>query len=62
MSGEHLDGYFARYTNNYGILFLTAGLLKLFDLWGILGDRFQNAVPILGIINIFMIDMGIFFG
>ncbi|MBQ7066972.1 MAG: hypothetical protein IJN92_09135 [Lachnospiraceae bacterium] len=62
VSGEHLDGYFARYTNNYGILFLTAGLLKLFDLWGILGDRFQNAVPILGIINIFMIDMGIFFG
>lgn len=62
VSGEHLDGYFARYTNNYGILFLTAGLLKLFDMLGVLGEQFQNAVPLLGIVNIVMIDMGIFFG
>ena len=62
VSGEHLNGYFARYTNNYAILFLTAGLLKLFELLGILGEQFENAVPVLGIVNIFMIDLGIFFG
>lgn len=62
VSAEHLDGYFARYTNNYGILFLTAGILKVAHWLKIAGDQFQNATFILGIVNILMIDMGIFFG
>lgn len=62
VSDTHLDGYFARYTNNYPILFLTIALLKLFQLLGIAGGNYRNAVLLLGLFNIIMIDMGIFFG
>lgn len=62
VSAEHLDGYFARYTNNYPILFLTIALLKLFRLFGIAGEQYGNGVTLLGIVNIVMIDLGIYFG
>lgn len=62
VSAEHLDGYFARYTNNYPILFLTIALLKLFRLFGIAGEQYGNGVTLLGIVNIVMIDFGIYFG
>ncbi|MBD5544018.1 MAG: hypothetical protein HDR01_07250 [Lachnospiraceae bacterium] len=62
VSDTHLDGYFARYTNNYPILFLTIELLKLFRVLGIAGEQYQNAVTLLGLVNIAMIDIGIFFG
>lgn len=61
VSDTHLDGYFSRYTNNYAILFVTIELLKIFSSPFLMGEQFQNAVPLLGIINICMIDMGIFF-
>lgn len=62
VSAEHLEGYFARYTNNYPILFLTIALLKLFRFLGIAGEQYGNGVLLLGIVNIVMIDMGIYFG
>lgn len=62
VSAEHLDGYFARYTNNYPILFFTIALLKLFRLFGIAGEQYGNGVTLLGIVNIVMIDLGIYFG
>lgn len=62
VSDSHLEGYFARYTNNYPILFLTVALLKLFKAFGIAGEQYQHATVLLGLVNIIMIDMGIFFG
>lgn len=62
VSDTHLDGYFARYTNNYPILFLTMALLKLFQVLGIAGGHYRNAVLLLGLFNVVMIDTGIFFG
>ncbi len=62
VSDTHLDGYFARYTNNYPILFLTIALLNLFRMLGIAGAHYKNAVLLLGLFNIVMIDTGIFFG
>ncbi len=62
VSDMHLDGYFARYTNNYPILFLTITLLNLFRILGIAGGHYKNAVLLLGLFNIVMIDTGIFFG
>lgn len=61
VSDANLDGYFARYTNNYPILFVTIALLKLFRFLNIAGAEYENGVFLLGLVNIFMIDMGIFF-
>ena len=62
ISDTHLEGYFARYTNNYPILFLTIALLKLFRALGIAGEQYQHATLLLGLVNIIMIDLGIFYG
>lgn len=61
VSDQHLNGYFARYTNNYGILLLTVVLLKMFELLSLTGVEYVNATFLLGLINILFIDAGIIF-
>lgn len=59
VSDVHLDGYFARYTNNYPILFLTAGFLKMGRMLGLLQSDYQGAVFLLGFLNILAIDFAV---
>lgn len=61
VSSDHFNGYFARYTNNYSILFLTVLLLKVFDFFMLTGMEYANAVFLLGLVNILFIDIGILF-
>lgn len=56
VSAEHLDGYFARYTNNYPILFLTVAILKAGRAAGLLNDSFHGADLLLGVVNILAVD------
>jgi len=61
VSEVHLDGYFARYTNNYPILFLTAAILKAGRSIGIVSDNFHGADLLLGLVNILAIDIAVVF-
>lgn len=60
VSNVHLDGYFARYTNNYPILFLTAGLLKVGRVVGLIDADYHGAVLFLGVVNSIAVDAAIF--
>lgn len=51
-----LDGYFARYSNNYAITIMTHWLLKIFRAAGIVRQDFSNGVVILQLINIVFVD------
>lgn len=61
VSATHLDGYFARYTNNYPILFLTVGILKFARGLGIINENYAHAGIVLGVVNILAIDVAAFF-
>ena len=61
VSPAHLDGYFARYTNNYPILFLTGLFLKVGSVIGIVDTDYHGAVFLLGSVNILAIDAAIYF-
>lgn len=60
VSSVHLDGYFARYTNNYPILFLTAVFIKLGKLIGIVDSNYHGVVFFLGIVNMIAIDAAVY--
>lgn len=60
VSPDHFDGYFARYTNNYPILFVTVLLLKMGRATGLIADNFYGADTLLGVVNILAIDMAAF--
>lgn len=60
VSSVHLDGYFARYTNNYPILFLTALFLKIGRFVGIVDANYHGAVFFLGFVNMIAIDAAIY--
>ncbi|MBR1691718.1 MAG: glycosyltransferase family 39 protein [Lachnospiraceae bacterium] len=60
VSATHLDGYFARYTNNYPVLFLTAGLLKAGRAAGLVAENYHGADVLLGIVNMAAVDAAAF--
>ncbi len=51
-----LEGYFARYSNNYAMTIMTHWFIKVFRLAGIIRPDFSNAVPVLQFINIIFVD------
>lgn len=53
---EDLEGYFARYSNNYAITILTHWLIKIFRFAGIVGKDFSGGVLALQFTNIFFVD------
>lgn len=61
VSATHLDGYFARYTNNYPILFLTVGILKLARGVKLINETYAQAGLVLGSVNILAVDVAAFF-
>ena len=60
VSPMHLDGYFARYTNNYPILFLTGFFLKVGKMLCVVDGDYHGAVFFLGLVNILAIDVAIY--
>ncbi|MBO6015151.1 MAG: hypothetical protein J6P60_01015, partial [Lachnospiraceae bacterium] len=59
VSPDHLDGYFARYTNNYPILLLTATILRAGRFVGIVGADFSGATELLGLVNLVAVDAAV---
>lgn len=51
-----LDGYFARYSNNYTITIMTHWLLKIFRAAGIVRQDFSNGVVVLQLVNVVFVD------
>lgn len=52
-----LEGYFARYSNNYAMTIMTHWFIKLFRLAGIIRQDFSNAVPVLQFVNVIFTDI-----
>ena len=51
-----LDGYFARYANNYAITILTHWFIKIFRAVGLIRQDFSNAVIVLQFLNVLFVD------
>lgn len=56
MQAADLEGYFARYSNNYAMTIMTHWFIKIFRLAGIIRPDFSNAVPVLQFVNIIFTD------
>ena len=61
ISGDTFDGYFSRYTNNYGITIITFLVLKVLRVIGLLKADFSNVFPSLQAANLVMMDLSILF-
>lgn len=51
-----LNGYFARYSNNYTITIMTHWFIKIFRAAGIIHQDFSNAVIVMQLVNVFFVD------
>ncbi|MBQ1172324.1 MAG: hypothetical protein IIX48_06985 [Lachnospiraceae bacterium] len=51
-----LEGYFARYANNYAMTIMTHWFIKLFRMIGLIRQDFSNAVIVLQFINVLFVD------
>lgn len=51
-----LDGYFARYANNYAMTIMTHWFIKIFRMIGLIKKDFSNAVIVLQFINVLFVD------
>lgn len=51
-----LDGYFARYSNNYAITIMTHWFLKIFRAAGVVRQDFSNGVLVLQLVNVVFVD------
>lgn len=56
MQAADLEGYFARYSNNYAMTIMTHWIIKIFRLIGIIRPDFSNAVLLLQFVNIIFAD------
>lgn len=52
-----LEGYFARYSNNYAMTIMTHWLIKIFRTAGIVHEDFSNGVLVLQFVNIIFVDV-----
>ena len=62
ISAQVFDGYFARYTNNYGITIFAYLILKVASIFHILADDYHNALLLLQIVNLIFTDLAFFLG
>lgn len=51
-----LEGYFARYANNYAMTIMTHWFIKIFRMIGLIRQDFSNAVIVLQFINVLFVD------
>ena len=51
-----LEGYFARYANNYAMTIMTHWFIKIFRMIGLIRRDFSNAVIVLQFINVLFVD------
>lgn len=51
-----LEGYFARYSNNYAMTIMTHWLIKIFRAIGIVHGDFSNGVLVLQFVNVIFVD------
>lgn len=51
-----LEGYFARYSNNYAMTIMTHWLIKIFRAIGIVHEDFSNGVLVLQFVNVIFVD------
>lgn len=51
-----LNGYFARYSNNYAITIMTHWFIKIFRAIGIIHQDFSNAVIVMQLVNVLFVD------
>lgn len=56
MQATDLEGYFARYSNNYAMTIITHWFVKIFRMAGIIRPDFSNAVPVLQFVNVIFTD------
>lgn len=54
---EDLEGYFARYSNNYAVTIMTHWIIKVFHAIGIIHADFSNAVLVLQFVNVLFVDV-----
>ncbi len=52
-----LEGYFARYANNYAMTIMTHWFIKIFRMIGLIRQDFSNAVIVLQFINVLFVDV-----
>lgn len=62
ISAQVFDGYFARYTNNYGITIFAYLILKVASIFHILADDYHNGLLILQIVNLIFTDLAFYLG
>ena len=62
ISGQVFGGYFARYTNNYGITIFAYLILKIASALHILAADYHNGLLILQIVNLVFTDLAFFLG
>lgn len=53
---EDLNGYFARYSNNYAMTIMTHWIVKILRAVGLICADFSNAVLVLQIVNVLFVD------
>lgn len=53
---EDLEGYFARYSNNYAMTIMTHWIIKIFHGIGVIRADFSNAVLVLQFVNVLFTD------
>lgn len=52
-----LEGYFARYSNNYAMTIMTHWIVKILRAIGVIHADFSNAVLVLQIVNVLFVDI-----
>ncbi|MBQ8189550.1 MAG: glycosyltransferase family 39 protein [Lachnospiraceae bacterium] len=56
IGAEDLEGYFARYSNNYAMTIMTHWIIKVLRAVGVIHADFSNAVLVLQIVNVLFVD------